>query len=170
MGSSDLLELAGVDIVEAEEVSLEEALEAQFAQKSAAEWCELLIEAGMGAHRVVGAKDVFEIYPVRELNSDEFVGTHPVTTEILSWSDHPWELPIVQIAPNFIRVGEEASWYVPTSGNYFGQHSHEILEEIGFDEHEVSDMIANKSVHEFLVGLSEEGVHHLGQKSQRSGN
>jgi len=155
--------LLGTKITDQDEVD-EKALEAAFAKQDCAAWETLLQEAGFGSHRVMSGADVFAKFPRRQMGNGEFEGTAPVSTEVLAWPDHPWGLPVVQMAPNFVRVGEDHSWYAPKTGEALGADTQDILRQVGFDQTEIDAMIENKSVHEYLTALGGKGIYHLGQK------
>ena len=142
----------------------ERTLEAAFAEKDCAHWESTLQALGYGCHKVMSGADVFAKFPRREMENSEFEGSTPITTEILTWPNHPWSLPVTQMAPNFVRVGENQSWYTPKTGDALGADTQGILRELAFTQVEIDAMIENKSVHEYLPALGGKGIYHLAQK------
>ncbi len=142
----------------------EKALVRAFAKQKSSFWETTLQEAGYGCYKVMSGADAFAKFPRRQLSNEAFEGTVPITTEIITWPNHPWSLPVTQIAPNFVRVGENQSWYAPKTGGYLGEDTQNILRELEFGQSEIDAMIENGSVHEYLTALGGKGIYHLAQK------
>ncbi len=145
----------------------EQALEAAFLTQTHVHWERSLQAADLGCHKVMSGEDVFNNFPIRELGLGSFEATNPVSTEVITWPTHPWDLPVTQMAPNFVRIGENRSWYVPEAGCYFGQHTRKILADLGFRDSEIEAMVENKSVHEYLEALGSGEKRHLWHQPQK---
>ncbi len=131
----------------------EQALEAGFINQDCAYWAEKLNAAGIGCHRVLTIHDYCAPEKVRSIDntSSDEIAAGPL--EVMVREDHPCGQPIVTPLPAWVRVGEQHSYKRLAVAPRYGQHSRDILSELGYNEEEINRLISLGVVHEYLPVL-----------------
>lgn len=125
----------------------EQSLESAFSQQDCEYWLARLQENDIACHQALNFDDIFSRY-TRQVSPEEANEVAPVTTEILQ-CEHPISNSTVnRLAPNYVRVGEQRSWKRSSTDPAHGQHTVEILRELGFLEAEISELIRLKVSYE----------------------
>ena len=136
----------------------EKALERAFLQHDRDTWLARLDNAGIACHAVLSIEDLRRNpRPVDNSESDE---TANGALEVLCWQQHPGGVPVTLPAPAWVRVGEEQSYLRRTPSPRRGQHSREIMAELGYAEADINELIALGVVHEYLPELGSKDVYY----------
>ncbi len=127
----------------------ETALAEAFAGNNSDYWLEKLTDAGIACHPVLSMSDITEA-GIEDVDNDEAVVEAKGSVEILRRLNHPSGEAITFIAPTWTRVGEKNTYQRLTPALRYGQHSREILAEIGYSEDDIDKLVHIKAVHEFV--------------------
>lgn len=126
----------------------EKMLEETFAEQDIQHWADEFYRVDIACHRVLSVTDIVD-KGVRYVDNEEADETSQHTGEIFCWKDHPCGSPIIIKAPDWVLVGEERSYKRLTPAPIFGQHSKEILNDLGYSKEEIHELIDLKVVHEY---------------------
>ncbi len=121
-----------------------EQLETAFLSKSSGHWLQRISEKGIACHKVITVDDFCaetDIKAVPATTSDETVSEN---IDVLRWDDHPFDIPMVLLAPAWVRVGENHSYKRLTPAPKLGEHTAEILADLGYDDNDVQELIRLK--------------------------
>ena len=58
------------------------------------------------------------------------------------------QLIVSRLAPNYVRVGEQHSWKRTAVDPKYGQHTVEVLQELGYSDDDISELVRLKVAHE----------------------
>ncbi|MDH3714785.1 MAG: CoA transferase [Gammaproteobacteria bacterium] len=111
--------------------ALQAVLSGYFAQRTTAQWCEAFARAGLPAGPVLD---------IQEMHRDE----HALAREMIVETDHP-------VAGKVQGIGAPVKFHesVPLASRpapMFGQHTREVLAELGMDEAQIHELIEDKCV------------------------
>ena len=129
---ADALLNSVVGDVDAGEMDLESA----FSNKPYREWQSIINNAGIACHPVFSLEDIHEqnIRVVDPHASDE-VATG--AQEVFLWKEHPRGSSLKLLAASWVRVGEQNSYFRLRPKPFYGQHTNQVLRELGFLDDEI---------------------------------
>lgn len=132
----------------ANEADLEEA----FREQDHTHWLETLQAENIACHVVADAQDIIA-QPMRKVDNEPANETAEKTFELMIREDHPAGEPIVNLVPSWVRVGEDRSYKRLTPATRYGQHTQEILSELGYSSAEIKELIKLKVSHDYLPSV-----------------
>ncbi len=122
-------------------------LEEAFKGLPTAHWEEVLDAAGIARHMVIGLDDYYDQLTPVENDAEHAKAEGPL--EMLLWENHPCGTPVALPSPTWVRVGEDHSYYRCKVSPRRGQHTREVLLELGYDEGQVNQLIENRVAWEY---------------------
>ena len=142
----------------------EQTLEVAFAKHDYKYWLAKLAAADIACHLAVNANDICAqgMISVRNEAADEIAKG---TVELVLRKDHPSGKPIINLAPTWVRIGEDHSYRRLTPALRYGQHTKEILIELGYSSDEINTLINLKVSHEYLPAMG--GKHYFFEPSKQ---
>lgn len=132
-------------------VSKEQLLETAFTEQDSDFWLQKLDAANIACHRVLSIADYCK--NPKLVDNKQSNETAHGALDILCWQDHPCGSPVTLPAPTWVRVGEEHSYLRCQPAPRWGHHTKEILQELGFTQEEIEELIDVKVSHEYLPPL-----------------
>ncbi len=164
VGASE--EKAGIlaKIIIGNEESNSQALETAFSEKDCMYWLNKLDTAGIAAHRVMSVDDIYSNARKRSVSNDAADDFARGSIEIARWDDHPSGIPLVLAAPTGVRIGECQSYFRPMVYRKLGEHTREILCELGYRENEIEELIRLKVSHEYLPAFGSKDAYFYSPK------
>ena len=133
---------------------VEEILEATFASSTCLYWLTKLRATDIACHQVVSIDDICA-KGTRNVCNEAENETVTESCEILCWEDHPCGYPVVLLAQNCVRTGENLSSRRLSPAPRVGQHTLEILQELEFTSDEISTLKKVNIAHEYLPNLGD---------------
>lgn len=133
-------------------------LEPYFLKQNSEDWVSRLNERGFGCHMTLTANDICDKH-TRKVTNDVSEETATGSCEIFQWDDHPCGIPIIFMAPNWVRVGEDHSYLRLSPAPRLGEHTREILAELGYSEKQIEELIKLKISHEFVPVLGSKAAY-----------
>ena len=139
--------------------SEEKALEAALAKQDCARCLAKLTAVGIASYKVLRMSDICAVK--RTVDNEETDEYATGGFEILCWEDHPGGTPVSFPAPSWVRVGENHSYLRRKPAPRRGQHTREILRELGYSEQEIQTLIDLKVSHEFQPELGNKEAYYF---------
>lgn len=133
-------------------------LQGAFAKQNCSHWQSRFDAVGIGCHRVLNVEDIHTKY-TRVVDCKEADEVARASSEILHWENYPPGFSFKAIAPNIARVGEHHSWKRLSVVPYVGEHTAQILAELGYSEGEIAELIEIGAAHEYLPVLGKKQVY-----------
>ena len=131
----------------------EELLESAFVKQDCSHWLKRLAEGNIACYPVLDADDIESRAQVRLVDNDEADEIAGESLEMLCWRNHPCGKPIKLFPADHVRIGENHSWRRLSAATRLGCHTKEILEELGYSDKEISDLIRIRAAHEYFPPL-----------------
>ena len=120
--------------------------------------------ADIACHRVLTLDDLHKNAEIHQVNNEAADEQAKGSTEFFYRENHPCGKPVTFLAPTWVRVGENQSYKRLTPSPYYGQHTKEILAELGYTEKEITELIRIKVSHEYLPGMGSKDSYFLETK------
>ena len=139
-------------------------LESAFAERDCSYWLEKLDASDIACHRVVTVDDICESASIRRVSNEASDETASTSLDILRWDEHPCGMPVILIGPNWVRVGEAHSYKRLTPAPRIGEHTKSILEELGYKQKKIKELLCNGVVFEYLPALGNNDAYLFTQK------
>ncbi len=145
-------------IIQAQAANQDQTREQIFQAYPATHWQALFDKADIGCHRVMYGQDMLTPDLIRPVPNTEADETASGRLDILSWTDHPCGSVVNMKALNHVTVGEGYSWKRLNPAPRLGQDSRKILAEIGYSEAQISLLVQQGVVHDYLPALGDENT------------
>ena len=104
---------------------------------------------------------LFKASSLRSVGNEQTNETASDVSEVLCWDDHPTGLAHKSFAPTHVRVGEDHSYTVMRTAPRLGENTVGILQEFGYEEENISELIRLKVAHEYLPGLGSKQTYYF---------
>ena len=153
-----------VEAVIGQQVVDEQSLEDAFLKRDCAHWAEELQRVGIGCHRVLTIGDICAT-GVQRISNEASDETVTGALEVLRWEEHPCGSPVILPAPTWVRIGEHNSYKRLSPGPRLGEHTKEILQELGYEKSEIAELIRLKIAHEYMTELGSKDAYFFDQRS-----
>ncbi len=131
----------------------ESELERAFSERDAAHWSAALKAADIACHPVLSMHDLCAPERVRDVDNAAADEAATGALEVLRWPDHPSGLPIVLPAPAWVAVGEDHSYRRLAPTPKVGEHTREVLAELGYSDREIERLYALRVAHDYLPAI-----------------
>jgi len=118
----------------------ENELESIFLEQNYSYWLSKLQAEDIACHLVTQAQDIIE-QSMRSVGNESTDEIAKGTFELMVRKDHPAGVPIVNLVPSWVRVGEEHGYKRLTPSIRYGEHTREILAELGYSSEEIEELI-----------------------------
>jgi crotonobetainyl-CoA:carnitine CoA-transferase CaiB-like acyl-CoA transferase len=142
----------------------ESDLEGAFAEKDVAHWMEVLTSADIGCHPVTSLEDLLAAARTRTVENTPEDEQATGALEMLRWPDHPSGLPMVLPAPAWVQVGPDQSYRRLAPTPKVGEHTCEVLAELGYSESEIERLLALRVAHEYLPAIGDRETYFFRQQ------
>ncbi len=154
--------ITGHQKIDDEIISL--AMEAGFAEKDCEAWLKQLDRIQIAAHRVLNFEDIMQDSPMRHIANEASHETAQGGTDILCWDDHPCGHPFTLLAPDHVRVGQDQTYWRITPAPRFGEHTREVLQELGYTQEEIDKLVHLKIAHDYFPMFGRKDIYLPGFK------
>lgn len=131
----------------------EHRLQTAFATQCCDYWSTRLADAGIACHRVLSLDDIHTSEAVRRVGNTPCDEPISGALQSLRWDQHPCGLPVILPSPSWVRVGDPPTCKRLTPAPRVGQHTRELLAELGYSQPEIDELINRKVAHDFLPVL-----------------
>ena len=141
-------------------------LEAAFAKQDCNHWLAKLNAAAIASHRVLDINQLLADKQERQVSNEDTDETAQGPFEMLRRDQHPCGKAVSAKAPDHIRIGQDHSYKRLTPAPRLGEHTREILGELGYSESEVDELIRIKASHDYLPGMGSKKNYFFEQEKQ----
>lgn len=155
--SQDRASILAETVTEVQEAN-EQTLATRFVEHDCAHWLNKLAAVDIGSHKVLNVNEICELH-TRKVPNEAAEETATASSEVLRWDDHPCGTPIMFLAPNWVRVGENHSYKRLSPAPRLGEHTREILQELGYKNEEIAELIRLKISHEYVPVFGSQEVY-----------
>lgn len=131
----------------------EAALERAFEEQDAAHWQARLESIDVGCHPVLSLEELCDPARIRDVDNSSTDEVASGALEILRWPNHPSGLPIVLPAPAWVQLGEMHSYRRLSPTPKVGEHTREILAELGYSPTEIERLFQLRVAHDYLPAI-----------------
>ncbi len=135
-------------------------MESAFLQHESAYWLSKLNNMDISCHLALNGIDIKK-QATPSVDNQSVNDTAIKTYDLFVRNDHPSGSPIVTIGPSWALVGEDRSYLRLTPAPRYGEHTREILAELGYSREEIDQLIDHKVSHEYLPALGSKEVYFL---------
>ena len=141
------------EVVTGEPQAEESELEAAFSGRGSADWAATLLEAGIGCHPVLSLDELCDPTRIRTVANEAENEHADGPIEVLRWPEHPSGLPIVLPSPAWVQIGPRHSYRRLAPTPIVGQHTREVLVELGYDEQQIERLFELRVAHDYLPAI-----------------
>lgn len=127
--------------------------ESLFAGQSVSYWSDLLNTNGIGCHRVMSIDELCHEAPLETVGSTPGPRNRSDSLDIVGHTDHPCGKSLVLPLPSWVRTGDDREYSKLSPTPRVGQHSREILVELGYSDSDCEALYRQKIVHDFLPAI-----------------
>ncbi len=146
------------EIVTGSQSVTEADIEAAMKVHPCAHWQERLVAADIGCHKTLTLQEMYQARRRDVYEAEEVAETATASTEFLHWPQHPYGVPVTLLAPSYVRVGEQQSWHRLHTGPRMGEHTVQILSELGYTDDEIRELINIRVAHEYFPAFGGKDV------------
>lgn len=134
----------------------EETLQLAFQKQKCADWQSKLNAIGIGCHQAMNPNTLIANQGVRSVDNGSAREIATCSAEILIRKDHPCGEAVIFLAPNWVRVGENHTYMRLSAAPRRGAHTREVLQELGYNEAEIDELIRLNVCHDFIPAIGNE--------------
>ncbi len=131
----------------------EAALEAGFAEQSCAHWLSQFKKAGIAAHKVINTKELLAAATTEAVSNEPATETVHDHLTLLCWEDHPCGKPVTKLSLECSLVGEGQTWTRLKPAPRYGEHTEEVLQDLGYSQTEVQDLLHLKAAYTHIPAI-----------------
>ncbi|MBN7796930.1 CoA transferase [Parahaliea mediterranea] len=127
--------------------------ESLFAGQSVSYWSDLLNTNGIGCHRVMSIDELCHEAPLEAVGNAPGLRYRSDSLDIVGYTEHPCGKSLVLPLPSWVRTGDHGEYSKLSPAPRVGQHSREILVELGYSESDCETLYRQKIVQDYLPAI-----------------